>query len=72
MVREILQLLYGSVVIIAIVYSHIENPIVIGTRKHFDVTNMYKLFFVIGNVHTVAADYILSVHKLQRILLHRK
>ena len=23
---------------------HVENAVVIGTRKHFEVTNMYKLF----------------------------
>ena len=23
---------------------HVENAIVIGTRNHFEVTNMYKLF----------------------------
>ena len=25
-------------------YIHVESAVVIGTRKHFEVTNMYKLF----------------------------
>ena len=25
-------------------HIHVENAIVIGTRNHFEVTNMYKLF----------------------------
>ena len=54
----------------SIVYSRVESVVVIGTRKHFEVTNMYKLFC--HRKCTVAAAYNLSVHKLQRIMLHRK
>ena len=48
----------------------IAIAVVIGTRKHFEVTNMYKLFC--HRKCTVAAAYSLPVHKLQRIMLHRK
>ena len=45
-----LQLRCASVQFINM-YIHIENAIVIGTRKHFEVTNMYKLFLsYIGNI----------------------
>ena len=50
--------------------QYIENAIVIATRKHFEVTNMYKLFC--HRKCTVAAAYNLSVHVLQRIMLCRK
>ena len=48
----------------------VESVAVIGTRKHFEVKNLYKLFC--HRKYTVAAIHSLSVHKLQRILLHRK
>ena len=48
----------------------VKSAVVNGTRKHFDVTNMYKLFC--HRKCTAAAAYNLSVHKLQRIMLHRK
>ena len=44
--------------------------VVVGTRKHFEVTNFYKLFF--HRKCTVAAACDLSLHALQRIMLHRK
>ena len=45
--------------------------VAIGTRKHFEVIIMYKLFLVIGKC-TVAAAYNVSVNVLQRVVLHRK
>ena len=44
--------------------------VVIDIRKHFEVTNMYKLLCYRKGI--VAAAHSLSVHKLQRIMLHRK
>ena len=47
-----------------------ESVVVIGTRKHFEVTHLYKLFCHMKC--TVAAAYNLSVCKLQRIMVHKK
>ena len=47
-----------------------KNAIVISTRKHCEVTNIYKLFC--HRKCTVAAAYNSSVHVLQRIMFHRK
>ena len=49
----------------------VESAVVIGTKKHFEVTNLYKLFLSYRKC-TVAAAYNLLVHKLQRIMLHSK
>ena len=53
--------------------SHItiENGIVIGTRKHTEVIIMHNLFLCHRKL-TVAAAYNLSVHVLQRIVIHKK
>ena len=53
----------------AIDYAKIQTHKMV-LAKHFEVTNMYKLSCHIKC--TVAAAYNLSVHKLQRIMLHRK
>ena len=47
-----------------------ESAVVIGIRKHFEVTNLYNFFC--HRKCTVVAAYNLSVRKLQRIMLHRK